>query len=56
MTPAQLDRIPDDLLVPDSAPTARKLITFLAERGWRMTLWELETERTRRGISRRRRP
>lgn len=53
MTPAQLDRIPDNLLTPDSATTARELIAHLADRGWRMTLWELETERTRRGITRR---
>lgn len=56
MTPAQLDRIPDNLLTPDSAPTARELIAFLDYRGWRMTLAELEAERTRRGITRRRRP
>lgn len=45
MTQAQLDLIPDHLLA--GRDTAR-LARWLHERGWRMTLLELDTERRRR--------
>lgn len=45
MTPEQLALIPDNLLA--GRDTAR-LTSWLYERGWRMTLLELDTERRRR--------
>lgn len=45
MSPRQLDRIPDHVLL--ERGTAR-LRDFLNVRGWRMTLAELEDERKRR--------
>lgn len=47
MTPDQLDRIPDRLLLKRSAPD---LIEWLRARGWHMSLLELDAERRRRGI------
>ena len=55
MTPAQLDRIPDDLLTPDSAAASQRLLTWLHDRGLRLSLWDLEAERKRRGITRKER-
>jgi hypothetical protein len=48
MTPRQLDRIPDNLL---AGRDTTRLTTWLHERGWRMTLLELDAERRRRGIA-----
>jgi hypothetical protein len=47
MNRQQLDLIPDNLLA--GRDTAR-LTTWLWERGWRMTLLELDAERRTRGL------
>lgn len=49
MTRQQLDLIPDHILA--GRDTAR-LTTWLHERGWRMTLAELDAERRARGLAR----
>jgi hypothetical protein len=46
MTPAQLARIPDRVLLRNDR--TEKLREFLDARGWRMTLLELDAERRRR--------
>ena len=48
LTPDQLDRIPDELLIPDRRLGAVRLIHWLRARGWQMTLWQLDSERRRR--------
>lgn len=45
MTPEQLRSIPDGHL---KSRDTGQLLTFLSERGWRMTLLELHQERARR--------
>jgi hypothetical protein len=45
MTPEQLDRIPDHLVLERGTNRLRE---WLWERGWRMSLLELEDERARR--------
>lgn len=51
MNRQQLDLIPDNYLKPSRAG-AKRLIAWLHERGWRMTLLELDTERRSRGLDR----
>lgn len=47
MTVEQLDRIPNDLL---TAKDTNGLVAWLHDRGWRMSLLELDRERRRRGL------
>ena len=50
MTREQLDLIPDELLTPSHRHGADRLISWLWDRGWRMTLLELDQERRNRGL------
>lgn len=49
MNRERLDRIPDDVLKP-GRHGCKRLIDWLAARGWSLSLLELEQERVRRGI------
>lgn len=49
MTRQQLDLIPDHYLYRHKGG-ATQLIAWLQERGWQMTLLELDTERQQRGL------
>lgn len=53
MNDRQLALIPNDLLVPGE--DTRPLIDWLWARGWRMSLFEVEQERRRRRLTRRKR-
>ncbi len=50
MNQQQLDLIPDKLLKPNRFGSVTPLIDWLAERGWSMSLYEVEQERARRGL------
>lgn len=50
MNEQQLALIPDKLLKPNRFGSVTPLLDWLAQRGWAMSLLELEQERARRGL------